>query len=166
MSTNDAGLDEKSPDSSYYESLTLKQRQHYDRQELFLRAYGALGRIYKAAEVTEIPVPTVESWQYRDTHGFNKRLKLAHQKYVESLEQQMDDQLSNPTENRGSDVLLMFKLKAEKPDKYREEVKVVGIDAAKQMMDRLREMASRELAMLERGQVVEGEIRDAEEKKS
>jgi hypothetical protein len=78
----------------------------------------------------------------------------------------MDDQLSNPTENRGSDVLLMFKLKAEKPDKYREEVKVVGIDAAKQMMDRLREMASRELAMLERGQVVEGEIRDAEEKKS
>jgi len=32
----------------------------------------------------------------------------------------MDERLENPTGNRGSDVLMMFKLKAEAPEKYRE----------------------------------------------
>jgi len=144
MSIHHDGLDEKPPDSSYYESLTIEQRQRYDRQQLFLKAYSRLGRIYKAAEASNVPVDTVESWQRRDTHGFNKRMQQAHQEYVENLEQLMDERLQNPTGNRGSDVLLMFKLKAKAPQKYREEVKVVGIEASKQMMDRLRELAAKD----------------------
>ncbi len=94
-------------------------------------------------------------------------MQRAHKQYVESLEQEMDYRLKNPQGNRGSDVLLMFKLKAEAPQKYREEVKVVGIEASKQMMDRLREMARKERerqAALERGEVVEGECREVEGK--
>jgi hypothetical protein len=66
-------------------------------------------------------------------------MELAHKDYVESIEQEMDDRLSNPTGNRGSDVLLMFELKAEAPEKYREGAKVVGVEAPKQMLDRLRD---------------------------
>jgi hypothetical protein len=69
-----------------------------------------------------------------------------------------------PQGNKGSDVLGMFKLKAEAPDKYREEVKVVGIEASKAMMERLRQMAMKEREALERGQVVEGEMREVDDK--
>jgi hypothetical protein len=59
----------------------------------------------------------------------------------------------------------MFKAKAEMPEKYREEVKVIGMEASKQMMDKLREMAMKEREALERGQVVEGQIREVDENK-
>jgi hypothetical protein len=39
---------------------------------------------------------------------------------------------------------VMFAAKAEMPEKYREEVKVIGMEASKQMLDRLREMAMKE----------------------
>jgi hypothetical protein len=146
----------------YYDSLTLDQRNHYDRQELFLSAYEQLGMISKAAHAVNVPVATVEGWQHKDTHGFNKRLEAARQIYVESWEEEMDRRLADPKGNRGSDVLLMFKLKAEKPEKYREEVKVVGIEASKQMMDRLRELAARDRKALDSSSV-EGESRQVDE---
>jgi 8-oxo-dGTP pyrophosphatase MutT (NUDIX family) len=68
-----------------------------------------------------------------------------------------------PQGNKGSDVLGMFKLKGEAPQKYREEVKVIGIEASKQMMDKLREMVIRERETLEKGQVVEGKLKEVEE---
>jgi hypothetical protein len=119
--------------------------QVWNRRELFLKAYARIGKIGKAAAATEIPVATVESWQRRDTHSFKKRMQLAHQKCVESWEEEMDQQLKGPTGNRGSDVLLMFKLKAEAPEKYREEVKVLGVSAPLQMLDKLRELAARDI---------------------
>jgi hypothetical protein len=73
----------------------------------------------------------------------------------------MDDRLAHPQGNRGSDILMMFKLKAEAPQKYREEVKVVGIDQSKMMLDKLREMASKDVqqAALE-APAVEGQYRE------
>jgi hypothetical protein len=38
----------------------------------------------------------------------------------------------------------MFKAKAEMPEKYREEVKVLGMEGPKEMLARLKEMADRE----------------------
>jgi hypothetical protein len=58
----------------------------------------------------------------------------------------------------------MFAAKAEMPEKYREEVKVIGMEASKQMLDRLREMAMKEQErqeVLEQGGVVEGQIRES-----
>ncbi len=48
----------------------------------------------------------------------------------------MNQRLTDPKGNRGSDILLMFSLKAEAPDKYREAV-VVGDDTAKQVLEKL-----------------------------
>jgi hypothetical protein len=127
------------------ENPTMSDWQVWNRQELFLKAYARIGKIGKAAAATEITVATVESWQRRDTHGIKKRMKLAHQAYVEPLEQLMDERLLNPTGNRGSDILLMFKLKAEASEKYREEVKVLGTAAPLQILDKLRELGAKAL---------------------
>jgi hypothetical protein len=107
---------------------------------------------------------TVAHWQKLNIFNFNERMNMAHADYVEAWEEWMDNRLENPQGNKGSDVLGMFKLKAEAPEKYREEVKVVGIEAPKQMMDTLREMVIKERERaLEGGQVEEGEIREIDE---
>jgi hypothetical protein len=54
------------------------------------------------------------------------------------------------------------------PHKYREEVKVLGMEASKHMLDQLRDMALKELEKrkeIEAGeaQVVEGEFRQVED---
>jgi hypothetical protein len=90
-----------------------------------------------------VRLSTVKSWQLSDTHLFKKRLQEAHAKCVEKWEQLMDERLANPTGNRGSDVLLMFKLKAMAPEKYREEVRVLNVSAPMQMLDRIREWKRR-----------------------
>jgi hypothetical protein len=139
-------------------------KQCWVRQEAFLAAYGGLGTILHAARVAGIHRDTVNKWTSADLYSFKKRMEDAHQDYVESVERTMNDRLANPQGNRGSDVLLMFKLKAEAPEKYREEVKVVGVDASKQMMDGLRELAmkDRERAALE-APVIEGEFKEVGE---
>jgi hypothetical protein len=88
-------------------------------------------------------------------------MEYAHQDYREFLEGLIHERLVNPQGNRGSDILLMFKEKAEWPEKYREEVKVIGVDASKQMMDKLRELAmkERERAALE-APAIEGEFKE------
>jgi hypothetical protein len=71
-------------------------------------------------------------------------MEQAHRQYVESLEAEMDATIkSHPV---ATQVLQIFRLKAEAPGKYREEVKVIGMEASKQMMDRLRELAGKDLA--------------------
>jgi hypothetical protein len=67
----------------------------------------------------------------------------------------LKDRLEDPQSNRGSDVLLMFKAKAEMPHKYHEEVKVIGIDAPMQVLDMLRYIELKEMerrAALEAGE--------------
>ena len=48
----------------------------------------------------------------------------------------MWERINDPKGNRGSDILLMFALKAHWPDKYREAV-VVGDDTARQVLDKI-----------------------------
>jgi hypothetical protein len=165
MSMYDNALEPTAPtpqDYGFPASPSLRNIQCWDHQEAFLKAYGELGTILHAARAVGIHRTTVNLWLSSDLYSIKKRMELAHQDYVESVERLMNDRLANPTGNRGSDVLLMFKLKAEHPEKYREEVKVIGVDSAKQMMDRLREMAIRERAALGPGEgvAVEGVYRE------
>src|ERR671915_2101636 len=81
-------------------------------------------------------------------------MELAHADYVEMWEGSMNERLRNPQGNRGSDILLMFKLKAERPEKYREEVKVLNTDASLRMLEMLRELGKKEL------EAIEGEYRE------
>jgi hypothetical protein len=77
----------------------------------------------------------------------------------------MDDVCADRKGNH--DILRIFRLKAEHPEKYREEVKIIGAETQVQSLDRLRELAGRERAQreaLESGQVVEGEVRELDSK--
>jgi hypothetical protein len=151
MSTHDEIAEPTPQDYGFPEKPLPYQVEVWNRQELFLAAYARVGKRSRAAKEAGITIWCVDNWVRTDVYSITKRMQQAHQQYVESLEQLMDERLRNPQGNRGSDVLLMFKLKAEAPQKYREEVKVVGIEASKQMMDKLRELAAkdRERAALE-----------------
>jgi hypothetical protein len=117
--------------------------QVWNRQELFLTAYAKTGKRSKAAREAGISIWCVEKWVAADVYGIRKRMEQAHRQYVESLEAEMDATIkSHPV---ATQVLQIFRLKAEAPEKYREEVKVVGMDASKQMLDKLRELAGKDL---------------------
>jgi hypothetical protein len=134
------------PTPQYYgfpESPTFAQRDCWVRQEHFLEAFATCGKIGVAASAIGVSRACVERWQGQDLYGFLKRMKQAHSQYVESLEAEMDATIkSRPV---ATQVLQIFRLKAEAPEKYREEVQVVGMDASKQMLDKLRELAGKDL---------------------
>jgi hypothetical protein len=100
-------------------------------------------------------------WERHDIFSFNRRLEVAHQDYCERWEQGMDDRLENPQGNRGSDILYMFKMKAEKPEKYRENVQVTGLEPMTQLLEEARKLAARDIERrrLEEG-AAEGKYRD------
>jgi hypothetical protein len=163
MNRHDDALETTAPtpqDYGFPASPSLRNIQCWDYQEAFLKAYGELGTIIHAARAVGIHRMTVNTWLTSDLYSFRKRMDLAHDDYVENVGRMMNERLANPTGNRGSDVLLMFKLKAEAPQKYREEVKVVGIEAPKQMMNRLREMATKERQRELEAPAIEGEYKE------
>jgi hypothetical protein len=130
-------------DYGFPENPMPYQVQVWNRQELFLAVYARTGKRSKAAKEAGITVWCVEKWVAADVYGIRKRMEQAHHEYVESLEAEMDATIkSRPV---ATQLLQIFRLKAEAPAKYREEVKVVGIDASKQMLDRLRELAAKDL---------------------
>jgi hypothetical protein len=140
---------------------TAAQQQCWDHQELFLKAYAKCDRISEAAAAVGITYWAVDRWQRTDIYSIRKRMELAHRQYVEAWERGMDARLETPTGNRGSDVLMMFKLKAIAPEKYREEVKVIGGDFGRDLINKLvaLERDSKKKQALEGG-VVEGEVRE------
>ena len=119
------------------------KKRVWDRQEVFLAAFAECGKPVVAARNSGISYWTYIHWERHDVFGFRDRLKVAHDIYCQDkIETMIDDRLEDPQGNRGSDVLLMFKGKAEMPEKYRETVTVVDHSATKEMLDRLRAMGT------------------------
>ena len=145
------------------DSHNHQKRQMWNRQEAFLAAYRKCDKIGKAAEAVGLTRWAVDYWMKHDIFCFHRRIEAAHEDYCEQWEQGMDDRLENPQGNRGSDILYMFKMKAEKPGKYRENVQIVGVSPVVEMLDKLTEIAARRLErerqQLEGG-AAEGEYRD------
>jgi hypothetical protein len=127
----------------------------WDHQETFLEAYKLTSRATHAAKAAGVSIQAVDQWLSRDVYSFKKRMELARRVYCDSIRQIIHDRISNPQGNRGSDVLVMFEAKAAMPELYREEVKVVGMDASKQMLDKLRELASKHLQRQEAQKALE-----------
>ena len=170
MTTNENLMppdDQDSPkEYGFPESPTSRDIQVWEHQEQFLRAYAKIGRLCHAADQSGMSERIVQKWQSADKFAFKKRLHAAHQRYVEKLELQMDSYVENM--KQGSHLLHMFRLKAEAPEKYREEAKIVVQDNAKELLERLTEMAGKEIAEREKleGGATEGEyreIKDSEE---
>jgi hypothetical protein len=93
---------------------------------------------------------------------FQKRLEYAHADYAESLETDFDNWVHESKHN--TQIARISRLKAEWPEKYREEVKVLNAEAPIRMLEMLKELRKKELEAegtpaLE-SLAVEGEYRD------
>ena len=86
-----------------------------------MAVYREWGKIGKAANAVGLTRWGVDWWNKHDIFRFRERINAAHADYCETVIEVglIDSRLANPQGNRGSDVLLMFKAKAEMPGKYR-----------------------------------------------
>jgi len=119
------------------DSLNTRQKRSLEKQRLFLEHFAKCGTVLHAAEGAGLERTTIYWWDTHDHLGFKQRWEQARHSYREAAEKLMDERLTDPTGNRGSDILLMFKLKALYPEKYKDAV-VVTDDTAKDLLDRLR----------------------------
>jgi hypothetical protein len=132
----------------------------WDHQEAFLAAYRHTSRVTHAARAVGVSIYAVDKWLSRDVYSFQKRMELARREYCDSVRQMIQHRLNNPQGNRGSDILLMFEAKAVMLEMYREEVRIIGAEKQIELLDKLREMATKERQrQLEAGSV-EGEYRE------
>ena len=105
-------------------NLTVLERACWIRQDAVILAYQGLGTLSKASEAVGLGSDAVYLWSKQNIHGFNERMERGRQGYRDYLENMVHERLSNPTGNRGSDVLLMGALNANHPDKWSRNVQV------------------------------------------
>jgi hypothetical protein len=157
----DHGTEALTPqDYGFPEHPAKVDRRLWATQERFLRLYATSGKLQLSARSAGTSEDSVHLWDKFDKFGFQKRLQAAHQGYVEKLESQMDAYID--TSKHNTQILQIFRLKAEAPEKYRDDAKPQQTDAAQELLDRLTEMAARDIAkrkQLEEG-ATEGEFRD------
>ena len=143
------------------ENPTRLDLRIWETQELFLLYYSRCGKFVRSATETGITPQCVYKWEKADKFSFNKRMEIAHQDHVERLEADLDRFIEESPHN--TQIARISRLKAEWPEKYRENVQVVGMEPVREMLDRLTEMAARRLER-ERRELeqssVEGEYRD------
>lgn len=120
-----------------FESFGLRQKNSWDRQERFLIAYAATGVIGDGARAAGVTYEASEYWRNKDTLRFKARFEVAQKKFATNvLEKTMFERIADPSGNRGSDILLMFAMKAHKPEKYREDSRPID-DSAKAVLSKL-----------------------------
>jgi hypothetical protein len=162
MLVNDHDLGMRAPtpqDWGFPEKPTPQQLGCWENQELFLRLYARSGKVIKSVEMIGITRQALYKWQNADRFGFNERLEIAHQAYVERLEAELDRFIEESPHN--TQIARIFRLKAEWPEKYREDIKPANNDASRELLDRVTAMAAKEVEERKR---LEGEYRDLGEK--
>ncbi len=117
------------------------QKRCWDRQEVWLRTYSALGQKQATSKATGISIWAVQKWEQGNLYSFNDRFQLAHAQYVEAWERDIiDARIRNPQGNRGSDILVMFRTKKLDPS-YREDIKVSVDTSLKDHIQALKALA-------------------------
>jgi predicted DNA-binding transcriptional regulator AlpA len=147
------------------ENPTRLDLRIWETQELFLRLYARSGKFVRSADATGISRQCIYKWEKADKFSFNKRLEIAHQEYVEHLEEEMDEYIRESKHN--IQILQIFRLKAEWPEKYGDNVQITTDAPVKQMLEQMRQigLAQQKAAStgsaqgLEQG-AAEGEYRD------
>ena len=69
--------------------------------------------------------------------------------YADACSYSQHDRLENPQGNRGSDPLLMFKTKAEMPEKYREDIKLLDSGLGLKLLAKINDVVRASLPALE-----------------
>ena len=131
-------------------SLSFIEKRTVQRQQAFLNSYAIVGEITSAASAAGITRVAVWYWRDADAHGFKRRFEDAVQGYGDSLERLAMERLETPAGNRGSDVLLIALLNANRPEKYRQNVTITD-DRGKEVLNKLSERR--------KANVIEGESR-------
>jgi hypothetical protein len=129
-------------------------------QELFLAINARCGKVVRSATMAGITPQCMYKWQKADKFSFNDRMEWAHGEYVERLEADLDRFIEESPHN--TQIARMFRLKAECLEKYKEDVQVVANDQARELLDKLTEMARKdreERQRLEAG-AAEGDYRE------
>lgn len=116
------------------------------KRDAFLKAYERLGTITHAAKEAGVSRRTVYNWQQAD-EDFALAMHDCREQVTEDLEREAVRRAKD-----GSDTLLIFLLKANRPEKYRENVKIEhagsvnrsydGVDT-EQLRERAREILNR-----------------------
>jgi hypothetical protein len=102
------------------------------RQQRFLKTFAVSANITRAARAAKVGRTQVYAWQ-ESSDEFTLAMREAREEAYDRLEQEAVRRAM-----AGSDTLIMFLLKAARPEKFRErsEVKVhVGDDGANQLTD-------------------------------
>jgi hypothetical protein len=142
------------------ENPTRLDLRTWETQELFLRLYARCGKVIRSVDMTGITRQCMYKWQMSNKFGFNERMERAHEEYVERLEAEMDEYIEESPHN--TQIAQIFRLKGEWPEKYREDVKVQGMESITQLLEEARKLAARDIQRrkeLEEG-ASEGEYRD------
>ena len=94
----------------------------------------------QAAEAAGVHRLTVLRWKRENYLRYRDRLYDADATFIARLEKRMYDRIADPTGNRGSDILLMFALKAHAPELYR-ELPAMDDATAKETLTQLRKLS-------------------------
>jgi hypothetical protein len=123
------------------ENSTRLDLRIWETQELYLWCYARCGKVVRSATMAGITPQCMYKWEKADKFSFNERMEIAHQEYVERLEADLDRFIEESPHN--TQIARIFRMKGEWPEKYRENVQVVGMEPVMQMLGRLRELERR-----------------------
>ena len=132
------------------------EKARWEKQERFCKAYAVLGSFWRAEKAASIHWSTRTYWVEHDIYGFRRRMQAAQEAYTAYWEAHMDSRLEDPKGNRGSDILLMFKLKALNPAKYRETITLQPSSDTKELLDVFRKLGAASRA----ARSVDAEVRE------
>jgi hypothetical protein len=104
----------------------------WETQERFLRNFARSGKFVRSADATGISKQCIYKWEKADKFSFNKRMEIAHQEYVERMEAELDRFIEESPHN--TQILRIFRLKAEWPEKYGDHVQITTDAPVKQML--------------------------------
>jgi tRNA A37 N6-isopentenylltransferase MiaA len=142
------------------EKPTFVQQRTWDTQQRFLKRFAERGKLALSAADVGISPMALHKWQNSDKYNFQKRFELAYQSYRETQEELNEEWVRETKHN--SQIYRIFHMKAIWPEKYRDDVKPQSTDAGRQLLDRLTEMARREIEERKRleAEATDGEFRE------
>ena len=107
------------------DSLDYRQRQTYQRQEVFLEAYVQYGTLLKAAEIANCHYDCAYQWRKKGAFRWNERWQRAVDRRREHAERKyVLDRLDNPHGNYGTDVLAIAYMNRIDPEHWTRNVQV------------------------------------------
>lgn len=115
-------------------------RQRWENQGVLLVTYAKTGNATAGCLAADVTFRTHDRWLEGNVFGYRERFRLAHRVYRDSLEGIVSARLQNPQGNRGGDILLIAKLNAEDPDKWR------GNTTTLELSDEMRDFMQRRQA--------------------